>query len=87
MRVFIGVLIAMMGIYSATKIQPSPASGAFGILMAVLSLYLMASGIRTASSSDACAFRHSDTVDKVHADTALTQLTPENLPSALSRKG
>jgi uncharacterized membrane protein YfcA len=86
-RIFIGVLIAMLGIYSATKIQPSLASGAFGILMAVLSLYLMASGIRTVSSSDACAFRHSDTVDKVHAETALTHLKPEYLPSAPSRKG
>lgn len=64
MRILIGVLIAMLGIYSATKIQPSLASGAFGILMAALSLYLMASGIRTASSSDACAFGHSDTVDQ-----------------------
>jgi hypothetical protein len=67
-RILIGVLIAMLGIYSATNLQPSLASGAFGILIAVLSLHLMASGIKSVSSSAACAFKHSDTVDEVHAE-------------------
>jgi hypothetical protein len=78
-RIVIGVLIAMLAIYGATYIQPSDgaatlASRVFGILIAVLSLYLIASGIKSVTSSGACSFRHSDTVDKVHAESALTQL-------------
>ncbi len=75
-RIVIGVLIAMLAIYGATHIQPSNdaatlASRVFGILIAVLSLYLIASGIKSLPSSGACSFRHSDTVDKVHAESAL----------------
>ena len=55
-RILVGVLIAMLAIYGATHIQPSGdvatlASGALGILMAVLSLYLIASGIKSVTSS------------------------------------
>ena len=64
-RILIGVLIAMLAIYSATNIQPTLASRVFGILIAVLSLYLIASGIKSVPSSGACNFRHSDTVDNV----------------------
>lgn len=68
-RVAIGVLIAMLGIYGATHIQPSGdaatlAWGALGILIAALSLYLMASGIKSASSSSTCSFTRSNTVDQ-----------------------
>ena len=68
-RIVIGVLIAMLGIYGATHIQPSGdaatlAWGALGILIAALSLYLMASGIKNASSSSTCSFTRSNTVDK-----------------------
>jgi uncharacterized YccA/Bax inhibitor family protein len=47
-RIVIGVLIAMLAIYSAAHIQPSDdaatlAGRVFGILIAVLSLYLIAS--------------------------------------------
>jgi hypothetical protein len=68
-RIVIGVLIAMLAIYGAAHIQPSDdgaalASGAFGILSAVLSLYLIGSGIKSRPSSGACGFRHSDTVNK-----------------------
>ena len=68
-RIVIGMLIAMLAIYSAAHIQPSNyaatlASGACGILIAVLSLYLIASGIKSLPSSGVCSFRHSDTVNK-----------------------
>jgi hypothetical protein len=68
-RIVIGVLLAMLAIYGAAHIQPSDdaatlANGAFGILIAVLSLYLIASGIKGLPSSGACSFRHSDTVNK-----------------------
>ena len=64
-RTVIGVLIAMLAIYGATHIQPSDgaatlASRVFGILIAVLSLYLIASGIKSVPSPGACSFRHSD---------------------------
>ena len=78
-RIVIGVLIAMFAICGVTHIQPSDdaatlAGRAFvGILIAVLSIYLMASGIKRVTSS-ACGFSNSDTVDQVHADSALTQL-------------
>jgi hypothetical protein len=66
MRIVGGVLIAMLAIYGVTYIQPSDgaatlASRVFGILIAVLSLYLIASGIKSVTSSDACGFSHSDT--------------------------
>ena len=78
-RVVIGVLTAMLAFYGATHIQPSDdaatlASRAFGILIAVLSLYLVASGIRSLPFSGACSLRHSDMADKVHAESELTQL-------------
>jgi succinate-acetate transporter protein len=67
-RILIGVLIAVFAIYGVTHIQPSDdaatlAGRAFvGILIAVLSIYLMASGIKSVTSS-ACGFSNSDTVD------------------------
>jgi succinate-acetate transporter protein len=71
-RILIGVLIAMLAIYGATHYQPSDdaatlASGAFGILIAVLSLYLIASGIKSVPSygaESACSrpVRDSDNV-------------------------
>ena len=50
-RVVIGVLVAMLAIYSVAHFHPSDdattlASGAFEFLMAVLGLYLIASGIK-----------------------------------------
>ena len=55
-RVVIGVVIAMLAIYGTVHIQPSDgaatlASRVFGILIAVLSLYLIASGIKGLPSS------------------------------------
>jgi hypothetical protein len=55
-RIVIGVLLAMLAIYSASHNQPSDdvltlASRAFAILLiAVLSLYLIASGIKSVPS-------------------------------------
>ena len=59
LRVIIGVLIAMLAIYGASHIQPSGAVAslagrAFGILVAVLSLYLIGSGIKSLPTSGAC---------------------------------
>jgi hypothetical protein len=51
-RIAIGVLIAMLAIFSATHIQPSDDAVTLagralgGILIAALSLYLIASGIK-----------------------------------------
>ncbi len=55
-RIAIGVLFAMLAIYGTAHLQPSSAaatlaSGALGILIAVLSLYLIASGIKSIPSS------------------------------------
>jgi hypothetical protein len=88
-RIVIGVLIAMLAIYSATNLQPSNdaatlASRVFAILIAVLSLYLIASGIKSVPSSGACSFGHSDTVDKVHAEGELTQ---KNQTDPLPKRG
>jgi len=68
-RIVIGVLIAMLAIYGATHLQHSDdaatlAGRVFGILIAVLSLYLIGSGIKSLPSSGACRFRHSDTLDQ-----------------------
>jgi len=61
--------MAMFAIYGASHIQPfgdaaTLASGVFGILIVVLSLYLIASWIKSLPSTGACGFRHSDTVNK-----------------------
>ena len=63
-RILIGSLLAMLAIYSVANLQPSGdaatlASRAFELFIAVLSLYLMGSGIKSVSSSGACS---SDTV-------------------------
>jgi hypothetical protein len=57
LRIAIGVLIAILAIYGATHIQPSGdaatlAGRALGILIAALSLYLMASGIKNLTRPD-----------------------------------
>ena len=63
-RIVIGVLIAMLAIYRAAHIQPTLASRVFGILLAVLSLYLIASGIKSLPSSGDCSLRHSERVNE-----------------------
>ena len=57
-RILIGSLLAMLAIYSVANLQPSGdaatlASRVFEFIIAVLSLYLMGSGIKSVSSSGA----------------------------------
>ena len=65
-RILIGVLLAMLAIYSVANLQPSGdaatlASRAFEILIAVLSLYLIGSGIKSVPSCGACSPDRVDT--------------------------
>ena len=59
-RILIGTLLAMLAIYSVANLQPTGdaatlASLVFEFLIAVLSLYLMGSGIKSVPSSGACS--------------------------------